>query len=104
MTQDRLIQIVALIVFIMMVIAFTEIVVRIREAWKETAPPPKAKHIVTWCDTHGHALVLAEENRVYRCGICKLRIVRPTPLSSEEIIGVIGSAELGHQGQTGRAA
>ena len=101
MTEVRLIQIVALIVFILMVIALTAIVDRIHEAWKETAPPPPT-HGVTWCDTHGHALVLAEENRVYICGICKLRIVR----HAEDLpgIGLIGSAELGHQGQTGRAA
>jgi hypothetical protein len=110
MTEVRLIQIVALIVFILMVIALTAIVDRIHEAWKETAPPPPT-HVVTWCDTHGHALVLAEENRVYRCGICKLRIVRdPADFAAFDLFDLVGpadhvgSAELGHQGQTGRAA
>jgi len=102
-TEVRLIQIVALIVFIMMVIAFTAIADRIHEAWKETAPPPPHKHVVTWCDTHGHAFGLAEDNRVYRCGICKLRIAR---YDDGDLPGIdlLGSAELGHQGQTGRAA
>jgi len=100
MTEITLIRIATLLLFILVIFTAAAIIDRILEVWKETAPPPKAKRIVTWCDTHGHALVLAENNRVYRCGICELRIVR----DPADLPGLLGSAELGHQGQTGRAA
>ena len=60
------------------------------------------KHTLTWCDLHGHAFRLAENNRAYICGGCGNRVVRDADLYSQE--SGVGSAELGHRGQPGRAA
>jgi len=95
-TDYTLIHIAVVFAFLLAVITLAVLIDWIFGTWKKPVLPP-VKRKVTWCDTHGHAFVLAEENRVYRCGICKLRIVRDDS-------GVIGSGELGHQGQTGRAA
>jgi len=95
LTDDRLIQIVGLLLLIMLVIALTAIADYIHAAWKETAPPPPPhKHVVTWCDIHGHKIVADDGYWVCdHCHECWNRHPRP-----------VETKELGHQGQTGRAA
>ena len=85
MTGYTLLHIATILVFILLVVALAALIDWIFGTWKKPLLPP-VKRKVTWCDTHGHVLRLAEENHVYRCAICSLRIVRDeldlTPLEA----------------------
>lgn len=101
MTDYTIIHIATLIIVILVIFALAALTDYILEPWKKPAPPSQ-KRRVTWCDTHGHAFILSEDKGAYICGICPLRIERdPGDLPG---LGLVGAAELGHQGQTGRAA
>ena len=111
MTEARLIQVVATIVFILVVVALTAITGRILEAWKETEPPPPHKHVVNWCGRNGHRYM--RQDGLWLCAHCGDVVgsaelgdqgIGPSTIEVDRMRAAPRSAELGDQGKTGRAA
>ena len=99
MTQDGLILIVALIVFIVGDVAFTAIFDYILEPRKEAAPPPKVERTDAQrrCDRNGHAYVLREHGCAYICAVCEDRVNRDTGDLLDLGRTYVPHAELGHR-------
>ena len=90
--QDSPILLAALLLLILVLIALTAIIDHIHEAWKGRTPPPPHMRLVNYhCAVHGHRYM--GQDGLWLCAHC-----------GDTVCSVEEPTELGHQGQTGRAA